>query len=184
MGQQVALRWLAYRSIVRSGNLSTNLLLDAVGVDPVQELLAHLGCERTAFVRGIEDCAARDAGLQNLATAADLARLLQALWADAADSAADAPGALTQQSAQEVLDVLAAQQITDALPRRLPAGTRIAHKSGWVDGVDHDAGIVFHPGAGPYVFAMCTTSALPRAAAAEVVATAARAAWDDVGAAA
>jgi beta-lactamase class A len=182
-GQQVALRWLAYRSIVRSGNLATNLVLDAVGVAPVQVVLADLGCAQTTFVRGIEDCVARDVGMQNLASAADLARLLQALWADARDTGGR-PGILTQPSAQELLDVLAAQQITEALPRRLPAGTKVAHKSGWVDGVDHDAGIVFHPQAGPYVFAMCTTSRLARADASDVVATAARAAWDDVGGAA
>jgi beta-lactamase class A len=179
MGQPATLRWLAARSIVRSGNLATNLVLDAVGTAPVRELLDDLGCERTTFVRGIEDCVARDAGKQNLATAADLARLLQAVWADADETTA-ATGALGAKAAQEVLDVLAAQEIADALPRRLPPGTKVAHKSGWVDGVDHDAGIVFHPDGGPYVFAMCTTSALPRAQAADVVATASRAAWDDV----
>jgi beta-lactamase class A len=167
MGQQVAVRWLALRSIVRSGNLATNLLLHVVGVDAVASLLDDLGCSDTVLARGIEDLAARDAGLQNLVGAADLARLLQSLWSGETASAA------------EILDVLAAQQISDALPRRLPPGTRVAHKSGWVEGVDHDAGIVFHP-SGPYVFAMCTSSALSRSAAADVVATAARAAWDDV----
>jgi beta-lactamase class A len=178
VGQQVALRWLLYRSIVVSGNLATNLLLDAVGVGPVQTLLADVGCEGTTFTRGIEDRAARDAGLQNLVTAADLARLLRSVWADA-ERASGASGILRSSSAQELLDVLAAQQIADALPRRLPPGTRVAHKAGWVDGVDHDAGIVFHP-VRRYVFTMCTTSTLGRAAAADVVATAARAAWDDV----
>jgi beta-lactamase class A len=178
-GQPATLRWLASRAIVRSGNLATNLVLDAVGIEPVRKLLDDLGCEKTTFVRGIEDCVARDAGMQNLATAADLARMLQAVWADAHETSA-ATGVLTSPAAHEVLDVLGAQQIADALPRRLPPGTRVAHKSGWVDGVDHDAGIVFHPDTGPYVFAMCTTSTLPRAEAADVVATTARAAWDDV----
>jgi beta-lactamase class A len=179
LGQPVALRWLAYRAIVRSGNLATNLVLDAVGLEAVQTLLSDLGCYRTTLERGIEDGVARDAGAQNLVTAADLARLLQALWADA-HAAARAPAVLTQGSAAEILDVLAAQQIADALPRRLPPGTRVAHKSGWVDGVDHDAGIVYHPASGPFVFAMCTTTSLERAEAADVVATAARAAWDDL----
>ena len=179
MGQPATLRWLSSRSIVRSGNLATNLLLDAVGAAPVRDLLDDLGCERTTFVRGIEDCVARDAGTQNLATAADLARMLQAVWAGAHETPAT-PGVLAPAAAQEVLEVLAGQEIADALPRRLPPGTTVAHKSGWVDGVDHDAGIVFHPDGGPYVFAMCTTSALPRAQAADVVATASRAAWDDV----
>jgi beta-lactamase class A len=178
IGQCAPLRWLARRSIVRSGNLAANLVLDAVGVAPVRRLLDDLGCEHTIVVRGIEDCVARDEGMQNLATAADLARMLQALWADA-HGTPTAAGVLTSPAAQEVLDVLEDQEVADALPRRLPPGTKVAHKSGWVDGVDHDAGVVFHP-AGPFVFAMCTTSQLPRAAAADVIASAARAAWDDV----
>ena len=179
LGQAVSLRWLAYRAIVRSSNLATNLLLDAVGLEPVQRVLADLGCEKSPVLRGIEDYAAREAGLHNLVTAADLARLLQALWADAQRSASS-PGLLTQTSARELLDVLAAQQIADAIPRRLPPGTRVAHKSGWIDGVNHDAGIVFAPAAGPFVFSMCTTSTLEQDAAADVVARAAAAAWHDV----
>jgi beta-lactamase class A len=179
MGQGVSLRWLAYRAIVKSSNLATNLLLDAVGVEPVQRVLADLGCDRSPFVRGIEDCVARDAGRNNLVTAADLARQLQALSADA-DEQATHPGILSATSAREVLDVLAAQQIADAIPRRLPGGTKVAHKSGWVEGVSHDAGIVFHPQRGRLVFAMCTTSELVQDTAADVVAQAARAAWDDL----
>src|SRR4051794_19780199 len=53
LGQQVALRWLALRSIVRSGNLAANLLLDAVGVAAVQSLLAQLGCAHPLLARGI-----------------------------------------------------------------------------------------------------------------------------------
>jgi beta-lactamase class A len=179
-GERVALRWLALRSIVRAGTLATALLLDAVGAPAVASLLSDLGCADTVVTRGIEDVRARDAGLQNLVSAADLARLLQSLWADADRSNKPGTRLLSPSSAEEVLDLLAAQQITDALPARLPPGTKVAHKSGWVEGVDHDAGIVFHPTAGPFVFAMCTTSALPRAAAADVVASAARAAWDDL----
>ena len=179
LGQDVSLRWLALRAIVKSSNLATNLLLEALGVEPVQAVLADLGCDRSTFARGIEDGAARAAGRDNLVTAADLARQLQALSADA-DERAARPGMLSAVSAQEVLDVLAAQQIADAIPRRLPPGTKVAHKSGWVEGVSHDAGIVFHPQRGPLVFVMCTSSDLDEDAAADVVAQAACAAWDDL----
>jgi beta-lactamase class A len=179
LGQDVALRWLAYRAIVRSSNLATNLLLDAVGIEPVQRLLSDLGCARSPLVRGIEDDCAHEAGLHNLVTAADLAAQLQALWADA-NGSPSSPGILTAGSAREALDVLSAQQIADAIPRRLPPGAKVAHKSGWIDGVNHDAGIVFPPASAPFVFAMCTTAALPRDAAADVIAHAAAAAWQDV----
>jgi beta-lactamase class A len=171
MGEEVTLRWIAYRAIVRSSNLATNLLLDAVGIAPVQHLLSDLGCVDSAFVRGIEDCWARDAGLHNLVTARDLAVELQALVRRSI---------LGEESSADLLDVLAAQQINDAIPLRLPAGTKVAHKSGWVEGVSHDAGVVYPLDAEPFVFVMCTTTDLEATAATDLIADAAAAAWHDL----
>lgn len=176
LGEPVALRWLCHRAIVRSSNLATNLVLDAVGTDAVADVLAVVGATRSRVTRGIEDGAARAAGLQNVVTAADLARTLQALTADNSAAVLSPVGSL------EVLAVLAAQQINDAMPARLPAGTVVAHKSGWVDGISHDAGIVY-PGSDaegdPFVFAMCTTSELAERAGLDLIATTAAAAFAD-----
>ena len=171
MGEEAALRWIAHRSIVRSSNLATNLLLEAVGITPVQPLLSDLGCADSAFVRGIEDCMARDEGLHNLVTARDLAVELQALVHRSI---------LGEESSAELLDVLAAQQINDAIPVRLPTATKVAHKSGWVDGVSHDAGIVYPPDTEPFVFVMCTTTDLEAKAATNLIGDAAAAAWRDL----
>ena len=95
LGEDVALRWLCYRAIVRSSNLATNLVLDAVGTTAVAAVLDRVGARDSTVTRGIEDATAREAGLQNVVTAADLARTLQALWSGDA-----------------------------ALPRRLPGGPR------------------------------------------------------------
>ena len=43
---------------------------------------------------------------------------------------------------KELLDVLAAQQVNDAIPAGLDPGVVVAHKSGWVPGISHDAAIV------------------------------------------
>ncbi len=170
MGCEVALRWLCYRTIVRSSNLATNLVLDHVGVDAVTETLIHLGATNSVVSRGIEDAPARAAGLDNLVTAADLGLTFQAL---AADRAASPP------ACREILSVLGAQQINDALPAGLPPGTRVAHKSGWIEGVSHDAGIVWPSDAAPFVFAMCTTSDLEEQEGLDLIAAGAAAAWRD-----
>jgi beta-lactamase class A len=173
MGAPVALRWLCYRAIVKSSNLATNLVLDEVGTEPVAEALTAVGADHSVVSRGIEDTLAREAGLQNVVTAADLARTLQALYTGSAASPA---------SCRELLSVLAAQQINDAIPAGLPAGTRIAHKSGWIEGISHDAAIVC-PGPGdggePFVFVMCTTSELDEQAGLDLIAAGAGAAWAD-----
>lgn len=170
MGEPVALRWLAYRAVVRSSNLATNLLLDAVGFEPPLELLRELGCQDSVFARGIEDYAARDEGRHNLVTAADLAVELQAVATGSV---------LGDDLNRELLDVLAAQQVDSALPRGLPPGTRIAHKSGWVPGVEHDAGIVYPPDREPYVVAVCTTTSLTSADALALIAEVSAAAYAD-----
>ena len=170
LGDHVSLRWLCCRAIVKSSNLATNLVLDVVGTDAVSRTLAATGATGSRVTRGIEDVAAREAGLQNLVTATDLARTLQALYAGelaATDSCA------------EILAVLAAQQINDAMPAGLPAGTKVAHKSGWVDGISHDAGIVYPVDGGPFVFVMCTTSTLDEQAGLDLIAAGAAAAWAD-----
>jgi beta-lactamase class A len=169
-GQQVALRWLAYRSIVRSSNLATNLLLDAVGTSAVMAALHAVGATDSTVARGIEDTDAREAGLQNLVTARDLALTLRALVTGTAAG---------RESCDEILSVLAAQQINDAIPAGLPPGTRVAHKSGWVEGISHDAAIVFPDDAPAFVVVICTTSTLDESTGLGLIAAGARAAWSD-----
>lgn len=172
VGGSVSLRWLVYRAIVRSSNLATNLLLDAVGLDAVERLLLDAGASRSTLQRGIEDEPARAAGLSNLVTAADLAAELKALHAGRL---------LGADATEELVSILSAQQINDAIPAGLPPGTKIAHKSGWVDGVVHDAAIVGVGTERPFVLVVCTTSDQPKQAALDLIAAAARAAWADHG---
>jgi beta-lactamase class A len=171
LGEKVSLRWLGLRALVRSSNLATNLLLERVGVPAVQETLQAMGTAGSTVTRGIEDAAAREAGLQNLVTASDLARTLQALASGTAAS---------PQACAEILDMLAAQQLRDTIPAQLPPETRVAHKSGWVDGISHDAGIVYPPELEPFVFVMCTTSDLSEEAGRHLIASGAAAAWAGV----
>lgn len=170
LGTDVSLRWLACRAIVRSSNLATNLLLDAVGLPAVEEALAAVGARHTVIARGIEDLAARDAGIDNLVTAADLARTLGALATGRAASPA---------SCVEIVSFLAAQQINDAIPAGLPPGVRVAHKGGWVTGITHDAAIVCPADSAAYILVVCTTSALDDEAALTLIRGAAEASWSD-----
>lgn len=170
LGTAVSLRWLCHRAIVRSSNLATNLVLDAVGAEAVNEVLRLAGAGDSCVSRGIEDSAARQAGMTNVVSAADLAATLRALATGdllAADGSA------------EVLAVLAAQQINDAIPAGLPPHTRVAHKSGWVEGISHDAAIISPTDAAPFILVMCTTSDLPDGDGLALIAAGAAAAWAD-----
>jgi beta-lactamase class A len=151
MGEEVALGVLARRMITVSGNLATNLLLDEVGTDEVADVLSAAGCSpRTTIVRGIEDYAARDVGLDNLVTADDLALLLVAL----ADGRLAGPAATTACE-----ETLCAQAYRDGIPAGLPADVTVGNKTGWVDGVNHDVALVRAAGLPPVGIAVLVSAA-------------------------
>ncbi|WP_434740935.1 serine hydrolase [Micromonospora sp. SH-82] len=153
LGDRAPLRWLAERMIVRSGNLATNLCLAHVGSPAVARVWELVGARHSVTARGIEDLAAREVGITNLVTAADLAALLGAIA-----TGATRPGPLaTPAGCTAMLDVLVAQEHREDLAAGLPPGTRIAHKSGWVRGIRHGAGIVYPADAPPYLIVVCTT---------------------------
>ncbi len=149
LDRTASLRWLARRMIVRSSNLATNLVLGHVGSPAVAEVWRLAGGTESRTPRGIEDYAARDAGIDNVVTAHDLGRLLLALWSG---------GLAGPAATAEMLAVLEAQERREDLPAGLPAGTRVAHKNGWVTGIRHGAAIVFPRDADPYVLVVCTTT--------------------------
>lgn len=84
---------------------------------------------------------ANPATANNVTTPADMARLFSLLLEGKVVSPA---------ASQEMLALLADQRITDRLPAALPAGTSVAHKTGNLPGVVHDAGVIYTPG-GPLI---------------------------------
>jgi beta-lactamase class A len=55
-----------------------------------------------------------------------------------------------------MLDILHAQEFRNGIPARLPSAVRVAHKTGDISTVAHDAGVVYPPGRKPYVVAILT----------------------------
>lgn len=169
LGAAVPLRWLARRMIVRSSNLATSLVLERTGFPAVAEALTACGASHTVLGRPICDEAAIAAGMTNLVTAGDLAVVLGAL----ATRRAAAP-----RSCSKMLEVLEAQEYRDEIPAGLPAGTAVAAKGGWVDGVLHDAALIRPLDAPAYVLVVCTTG-LAEDAGRDLIRAVAAASWSD-----
>ncbi|MBW3535279.1 MAG: class A beta-lactamase-related serine hydrolase [Gemmatimonadetes bacterium] len=141
-GEGVAVRELVERMITRSSNLATNLLIDEADASRVTATMRSLGADSIHVLRGVEDIPAFRAGLSNTTTARDLGVILGAL---ASGRAASPP------SSREMLAILERQEFREKIPAGVPAGTRVANKTGWITGIHHDAAVVFPEGAPPYV---------------------------------
>jgi beta-lactamase class A len=136
VGQRVPIRELLDRMITRSSNLATNALIELVDAKRANATAHELGAKNIKVLRGVEDIKAFRAGLNNTTTARDLATLLEAIETGRAASKA---------SCDRMRDVLLHQEFNDEIPAGLPPGTPVAHKTGWITGVLHDAAIVYPP---------------------------------------
>lgn len=130
----LSLRDLAMLSIAVSDNTATNALIDRVGLAAVADHLAAWGIERTCLARKMYDLEAQACGRENLMTPRETASLLlRLLHGECVDRA----------TSDAVLALLLECTHDSLLARYLPAGARVAHKSGWIEGVRNDAGIVW-----------------------------------------
>jgi len=147
IGKMMLIGDLAHHMIATSSNLATNLLLDLVGLDTVQHSLDELGLSGIDIRRGVEDERAFEHGINNRVTADGLVGLLRVIAEERAYSPA---------LSRSMLDVLHAQEFKNGIPARLPRAVRVAHKTGDISTVAHDAGVVYAPGREPYVIAVLT----------------------------
>ena len=152
-GRTMRLDVLAEHMIQTSSNLATNLLVDLLGVDAIREATARWGGAGVEVVRGVEDEAAFEAGVVNTVTAAGLADLFVGI---------EAGDGLPDDVRQWGLDVLFGQAFTSGIPAGLPDGVRVAHKTGSISTVQHDAGLVYLPDRRPYALAVLTEWAADR----------------------
>lgn len=136
VGRTMTLRQLCEAMITVSSNFAANLLIEKLGVDNIRATVTRLGADGMQVLRGVEDQKAFDKGLNNTTTARGLMVLLERLArAQAVDQSADAA----------MIEILKRQKFSDAIPAGVPAGTPVAHKTGSITKIHHDAAIVYAP---------------------------------------
>lgn len=147
IGSRVPVRELIDRMITRSSNLATNALIELARADRVNATAHALGARNIRVLRGVEDGKAFRAGLNNTTTARDLAVLLEGIERGTAAS---------RSSCDTMREILLRQEFNTEIPAGLPPGTKVAHKTGWITGVLHDAAVVYPAGRKPYVLVVLT----------------------------
>jgi beta-lactamase class A len=147
IGKTMRINDLATHMIVRSSNLATNLLLDLLGLGFLQKVLEDFRLGGIDLRRGVEDELAFEHGINNRVTADGLVQLLRLIAEERA---------FTPDISQRMLAILHDQEFRSGIPAGLPATARVAHKTGEISTIAHDAGIVYMPNRKPYVLAILT----------------------------
>ncbi|MEG0385295.1 MAG: serine hydrolase [Solibacillus sp.] len=120
--------------IITSDNTATNMCIDLIGFEALNDYFQHIGLKSTAVQRKMMDFERQQQGLDNVTTARDMQHLFQQIYA----------GTLLAREWNEVaLNILLRQRSHESLKRYLVDDVKIAHKTGGLDTVDHDVGIVF-----------------------------------------
>jgi beta-lactamase class A len=165
VGKQLPLENLVRRMIVRSSNLATNIVIELIGAKRVMALMKEIGANDIQVLRGVEDDKAYHAGMNNTATAHDLMLVFKTLGERKAISA---------EASEMMLEVLAAQEFNDGIPGGVPKGTPVAHKTGSITAIAHDAGIVD----GRYVLVVLTKGFAKTEDAEKVIAEISNIIWE------
>ncbi len=160
LGQTRTLEELSALMITVSSNLATNLLMDRLGIANIQRGVHALGADDMKVVRDLQDARALAQGVNNTTTARALAKLMDAI----------AHGrAVDRESSRRMSALLERQTLNDAIPAGLPPGTRVAHKTGEVTNIHHDAAIAYM--ARPFVLVVLTRSTLSTPASSALIAS-------------
>ncbi len=161
IGKRKSIYDLLYLMIIQSSNLATNLIIERVGADNVNKTMREMGLADIQVLRGVEDIKAYEKGMNNVTNAYDQLLLYSKL----------AGGSLINPaSSEQMLNILLDQKFNEIIPARLPKNVKVAHKTGSITGVQHDAGIVFLPDGRKYVLVLLSKNLEDEAAGVEVLA--------------
>jgi len=134
-----------------SDNTATNILIDLLGMNAINEAARRIGVRGTELRRKMMDMDAARAGRENYTTASDVALVLVEILKN-----------------RRMTEFLSVQKSSSGLPAMLPFDDMdevkpiLAHKTGGLPGISHDAGIFFHDDA-PVVTVALTSGAARRA---------------------
>ena len=122
--------------IAESDNTAANMLTEKLGMDYINSSFKKIGLENTNLSRAMMDFDSRSAGIENYTTAGDMAFLMEKICSGRL---------IDKEVSRRCLTILAMQKVNDRIPKRLPLGTVVAHKTGLENGICHDVGIAYTP---------------------------------------
>jgi beta-lactamase class A len=143
---RITLRDLATIMVAVSDNSATNVLIDRVGMENVNQRLDVLGLTHTRLRRKMMDLKAAAEGRENISTPHEMMMLLEAVY----------DGKLLNKAMTADFFKVLSTPKDSWMPRDLPDDLMVANKPGALEGVRNDSGVVFVPNH-PYVLCVMTS---------------------------
>jgi beta-lactamase class A len=171
IGQTETIRELMRLMIIASSNLATNILIERVGAARVMDLMHEIGAKNIRVLRGVEDNKAFERGMNNTTTARDLMIVMRRIAERRAVSA---------QASDEMVKIMLDQQFNEGIPAGLPKEARVAHKTGSITKINHDAAIIYLPNRKPYALVALTRGIEDEKRAHKLIADISRAVYEEV----
>lgn len=136
--QSLTIRDLMTLMIIVSDNSATNMLIDRLGMEPVNQTCREMGCEHTKLQRYMLQSVTPN---DNLTSASDMVKILKEI---------DTGDIVSSESRDEILRIMGEQKLTGRLPAYRDSnehrGVQIASKGGSLGSteVKHDVAIFTH----------------------------------------
>jgi beta-lactamase class A len=171
IGEKETIYNLLCRMITQSSNFSTNLIVDLIGAKNANQTMRSIGAKDIRALRGVEDNKAYELGMNNKVTAYDLMIIFDHL----------AKGiVVNKQACDSMIQILLQQKLREKIPAKLPANVKVANKTGSIDKISHDSGIVFLPDGRKYVLVLLSGGVENEKSVNETLANVSRIIYDNV----
>lgn len=134
VGSEYTVRELVEYMISKSDNTATNMLIDLVGMENINNTIESLGFKDTILRRKMMDEDKKDEGIDNYTSVKDLDNLFYKLYKGEC---------LGNEYDKVMLEMLIKCENNSKILNKLPKNIVSAHKSGELRGVQNDGGIIF-----------------------------------------
>ena len=132
--------------IIQSDNTATNLLISLLGMEYINSFINKQGMEHTILARKMMDLTARENGHENYTTVSDVSKFLNLIYGGKV---------VNPYYSESMVDIMSKQLDDSMMKREMSGEIHIAHKTGDLPFIKHDAGIVY-TSSGDYIFTMFT----------------------------
>jgi beta-lactamase class A len=129
---ELSVRDLCVLMIMLSDNTATNMLIELVGMEEVNDMLRSLDLKDTKLQRNMMDTGASARNQENLSTPIEAARIMQILHEGSF---------VSPEACKDMLSILTLPK-SGALKRGFPPGTTVAFKPGGISGVSTEWALV------------------------------------------